>query len=234
MKDQKKAEVIAAEREQLLSPLLAERLDPAKTREIKARIYEQTGLSERTLRRYLAKYREEGFGGLKPKGKGRQPSEATIPPEVLEQAIPLRREVPGRSVAQLIQILEWEGRIQPGEIKRSTLQERLAKRGYSTRHMRMYAESGVAARRFQQRHRNRLWHSDLKYGPYLPIGPGGAMKQVFLVTFIDEPRGSFCMASSIRSWTRQLSRIAFVGPSRSSAFRSRFTSTTASNTEPNG
>jgi putative transposase len=186
MKDQKKAEAVASARVQLLSPLLAEGLDPAKARTIKQRICEETGLSERTLRRYLAKYREEGFGGLKPKGKGRRPSESTIPAEVLEQAILLRREVPSRSVAQLIQILEWEGRIQPGQIKRSTLQERLAKRGYSTRHMRMYAESGVAARRFQQRHRNRLWHSDLKYGPYLPIGPGGAMKQVFLVTFIDD------------------------------------------------
>ncbi|REE91529.1 Mu transposase-like protein [Paenibacillus taihuensis] len=186
MKDQKKAESIASERVQLLSPLLAEGIDPSKAREIKQRICEQTGLSERTLRRYLAKYREEGFGGLKPKGKGRQPSEATIPQDVLEQAILLRREVPSRSVAQLIQILEWEGRIQPGEIKRSTLQEKLAQRGYSTRHMRMYAESGVAARRFQQRHRNRLWHSDLKYGPYLPIGPNGTMKQVFLVTFIDD------------------------------------------------
>jgi putative transposase len=186
MKDQKKAESIATERVQLLSPLLAEGLDPAKAREIKQRICEQTGLSERTLRRYLAKYRKEGFGGLKPKGKGRQPSEATISQEVLEQAILLRREVPSRSVAQLIQILEWEGRIQPGEVKRSTLQERLTQKGYSTRHMRIYAESGVAARRFQQRHRNRLWHSDLKYGPYLPIGPNGAMEQVFLVTFIDD------------------------------------------------
>lgn len=186
MKDQKKAEAIAAERMQLLSPLLADGLDLAKAKEIKARICEQTGMSERTLRRYLAKYREDGFSGLKPLGKGRLPSDETIPPEVLEQAILLRREVPGRSVAQLIQILEWEGRIGRGEIKRSTLQERLAARGYSTSHMRMYAESGVAARRFQQRHRNRLWHSDLKYGPYLPIGPGGVMKQVFLVTFIDD------------------------------------------------
>ncbi|MFC4770332.1 DDE-type integrase/transposase/recombinase [Effusibacillus consociatus] len=185
MKDQKKAEAIAAERMQLLSPLLVEGLDPAKAREIKVRICEQTGLSERTLRRYLAKYRQDGFAGLKPKGKGR-PSSPTIPPDVLEQAILLRREVPSRSVAQIIQILEWEGRVQPGEIKRSTLQEKLAERGYSTRHMRMYAQSGVAARRFQQRHRNRLWHSDLKYGPYLPIGPGGTMKQVFLVTFIDD------------------------------------------------
>ncbi len=97
MKYQKKAEAIAAERMQLLSPLLADGLDPAKAKEIKARICEQTGLSERTLQRYLAKYKEEGFSGLKPLGKGRQPSEGTLAPEVLEQAILLRREVPGRS-----------------------------------------------------------------------------------------------------------------------------------------
>ena len=50
----------------------------------------------------------------------------------------------------------------------------------------MYAESGTAARRFQKRHRNKLWHSDLKYGPYLPLGPAGELKQVYLVTFIDD------------------------------------------------
>lgn len=185
MKDQEKAEQIAAKRVQLLSPLLAEGLDPAKVQAIKQQICEQHGISERTLRRYLATYRQEGFGGLKPKSKGRE-SGTTIPSEVLEQAILLRREVPSRSVSQIIQILEWEGRIPSGRIKRSTLQEQLAKRGYSTRHMRMYAESGVAARRYVQRHRNQLWHSDIKYGPYLPIGPDGAMKQVFFVTFIDD------------------------------------------------
>jgi putative transposase len=186
MKDKQKAEEIAVQRVQLLSPLLAEGLDPAKAKELKAQICEQTGLSERTLRRYLERYRREGFSGLKPMSKGRQPSEAVIAGPLMEQAILLRREVPGRSVAQIIQILEWEGRIAPGEIKRSTLQEKLTQRGYSSRHMRMYAESGVAARRFQKRHRNRLWHSDIKYGPYLPIGPEGAMKQVFLVTFVDD------------------------------------------------
>ena len=106
MKDQRKAEAVASERMQLLAPLLAEGLDTARASQIKKQICEQTGLSERTLRRYLAKYRQEGFGGLRPRGKGRQLSEATIPPEVLEQAILLRREVPSRSVAQLIQILE--------------------------------------------------------------------------------------------------------------------------------
>ena len=186
MRDQKKAEAIAAQRMQLLSPLLAEGLDPAKASQLKAQICDQSGLSERTVRRYLNHYRAEGFCGLKPKGKGRPQTEEAIPVHVLEQAILLRREVPGRSVAQIIQILEWEGLVQPGEIKRSTLQDKLSQRGYSARHMQLYASSGVAARRFQQKSRNRLWHSDIKYGPYLPIGPGGKKKQVYLVTFLDD------------------------------------------------
>ena len=69
MRDHKKAEAIAAERMQLLSPLLAEGIDSAKASQIKAQICAQTGLSERTIRRYLNQYRAEGFNGLKPKGK---------------------------------------------------------------------------------------------------------------------------------------------------------------------
>lgn len=185
MKDQKKAEEIAATRVQMLSPLLASGIDAAKVQELKEKISKDHGISERTVRRYLAMYSLNGFSGLKPKGKGRQPSEA-IAPEIVDQAIILRREVPSRSVAQIIQILEWEGKVTPGEIKRSTLQEKLANRGYSTRHMRMYADSGVAARRFQHLRRNSLWHSDIKYALYLPIGPNRSLKQVYLVTFIDD------------------------------------------------
>lgn len=186
MRDQKKAEEMAAQRVQLLSPLLAEGLDPAKVMSLRAEICKQTGLSDRTLRRYLGRYSVDGFAGLKPKGRGQHRTEDAIPQHILDQAILLRREIPSRSVAQIIQILEWEGKVLPGQIKRSTLQEKLGERGYSTRQMRMYSQSGVATRRFQQRSRNMLWHSDIKYGPYLPIGPGGTKKQVYLVSFVDD------------------------------------------------
>lgn len=215
MKDQKKAEEIATLRVQLLLPLLADGLDPAKEREIRKRICEENGVSDRTIRRYLTEYRKDGFPGLRPKGKGRKESTA-IACDLLDQAILLRREVPSRSVSQIIQILEWEGKANPGEIKRATLQEKLLKRGYSSRQMRMYTDSGVASRRFQKRYRNQLIHSDIKYGPYLPIGPGGTKKQVFLVTFLDDAtrfvlHGSFyptldqaivedCFRNAIQKW----------------------------------
>lgn len=187
MRDGKKAEEIAVARFQLLSPLLEDGLDQGKLKEMKAQICVQTGISERTLRRYLGEYRRDGFAGLKPKGKSRaNPVCTSIPNELLNEAIGLRREVPNRSVSQIIRILEWEGKANKGQIKRSTLQEKLAERGYSSRQMRMYAQSGVAARRFQKRHRNQLWHSDIKFGPYVLVDNSGNKVQAYLVAFIDD------------------------------------------------
>ncbi|WP_027415036.1 DDE-type integrase/transposase/recombinase [Aneurinibacillus terranovensis] len=186
MRDQKKAEEVAAQRFQMIAPLLEEGLDAGKAKQLKEQICKASGLSERTIRRYLAQHRTKGFSGLKPKGKKIQKQREAIPAHLLEQAILLRREAPNRSVSQIIQILEWEGLAEPGQIKRSTLQEKLAERGYSSRQMRLYADSGVAARRFQRKHRNQLWHSDIKYGPYLPIGPNGTKKQVYLVAILDD------------------------------------------------
>jgi len=186
MRDTQKAEEIAAARMQLLAPLLEQGLDTAKVKQIRDQLCKETGLSDRTIRRYIDRYRSDGFHGLKPKEKNSICREEPIPSHILEQAILLRREVPSRSVSQIIQVLEWEGLVEEGRIKRSTLQEKLSERGYSTRHMKMYSQSGAAARRFQQKHRNKLWHSDIKYGIYLPIGKNGEKKQVYLVLFVDD------------------------------------------------
>ena len=155
MNNQVRVDEMASNRYQLLSPLLQEGLDQAKVRQLKEQICAQTGLSERTLRRYLSRFHQTGYQGLKPKNRGRPTLVIwAIPDDILAEAIILRREVPGRSIAQIIQILEWEKRIEPGRIKRSTLQEKLAEKGYSARHMRLYANAGIAARRFQRRSRN--------------------------------------------------------------------------------
>lgn len=191
MRDQQKAEEIAVQRFQLIAPLLEEGLDVGKAKDLKEQICKTSGLSERTIRRYLSQYRNEGFGGLKPKGISRKVTSDAIPSHLLEQAILLRKEAPSRSVAQIIQILEWEGLALPGQIKRSTLQEKLTERGYSSRQMKLYAQTGIAARRFQKRHRNQLWQSDIKFGPYLPIGPNGTRKQVYLVALSMMQRDSY-------------------------------------------
>ena len=187
MKDRDKAEAIATERMQLIAPLLGDHVDAALARELKAMMSAQSGLSERTIRRYVARYQAEGFRGLLPSSHtNAPPPSGAIAPDILEQAIQLRREAPHRSVRQIIQVLEWEGRVAPGQIKRSTLQDQLTARGYSARQMRLYSQAGVAARRFQRRHRNDLWQSDIKYGPRLPIGPDHQLQQIYLSAIIDD------------------------------------------------
>jgi hypothetical protein len=180
-----KAEAVATERMPRIAPLLDPHVDQAIRKQLTAAICAQSGLSDRTVRRYVAQFQSAGFEGLKPQGHSPRDSDA-IPPEVLAQAIQLRWEAPQRGVRQIIQVLEWEGRVSPGQIKRSTLQEQLATAGYSTRQMRLYHSAGTAARRFQRRHRNALWQSDIKFGPYLPIGPDGKAQQVFLSVVIDD------------------------------------------------
>lgn len=179
MSNSKKAEETAVTRVQMLAPLTEQGLDSAALAQMKRDICEKYGISDRTVRRYLAQYREEGFAGLKPKPSGR-PGMRAIPPEILSEAILLRREVPNRSVKTIIQILEWEKKLEPGSVKRSTLQDHLTAAGYSSSQMRIYQGSAVAARRFQRASRNSLWQSDIKYGPFI----NGT--QTYMAAFIDD------------------------------------------------
>ncbi len=88
--------------------------------------------------------------------------------------------MPRRSINEIIRILKWEGRVQPGTLKRSTLQDQLSYHGYSSRQMRTYASSATSARRFQKPWRNYLWQSDIKYGIYINGQP------TYMVCFLDD------------------------------------------------
>lgn len=118
---------IALQKYTMILPLLDETMDPAALRELREKLAEQNGLSERTLRRYVNAYQKNGFEGLKPAERVRYKKEM-MPDnyeEILQEAIQLRREVPRRSVEQIIFILESEGKVAPGLLKRPTLQRHL-------------------------------------------------------------------------------------------------------------
>lgn len=181
-------EDVASKRLRIISPLLDETLDPARIIELKKKISDESGLSYRSISRYYAAYCQQGFAGIKPK-QGYQRNDNSLPshfPDVVEQAIVLRRECPSRSVADIIRILELEGAIAPGSIHRSTLQRHLQSAGFSARQIRMYTQKGLTSRRFAKPHRMMLLQGDIKYGPHLPIGKNGAMQQVYLSSFIDD------------------------------------------------
>lgn len=176
-------------RYQLISPLLDEALDDAKRSQLRKQIAEKNDISERSLYRYEKAFRDGSFSGLKPQTREKRRSQQ-LPDNfdyLLTQAIQLKREVPKRSVNQIILILELEGHVAPGVLKRSTLERHLYAAGFGRRQMQMYHDARESSsKRFCKPHRMMLIQGDIKYGPKLPIGKNGAKVQTYLSSAIDD------------------------------------------------
>ena len=179
----------ALKRFQMIAPFMAEDMDSAKKNQLREQAASQNNISVRTLYRYEKAYREKGFPGLKPQNREKRRSQKL--PEnfdvLLEEAIQLKREVPKRSVEQIILILELENLVAPGVLKRSTLERHLYKAGFGRRHLQMYKDARESSsKRFCKPHRMMLVQGDIKYGPKLPIGKNGAKVQTYLSSAIDD------------------------------------------------
>jgi len=179
----------ALERYTVIAPLLDETLDTAKKIQLREDIAERLGVSTRTVYRYEASYKMNGFTGLKPMNREQRNSKK-LPDnfdDLLAEAIQLKKEVPRRSVAQIILILELEGRVAPGALKRSTMERHLYNAGFGVKQMQMYKDARKSSsKRFCKPHRMMLLQGDIKYGPKLPIGKNGAMVQTYLSSAIDD------------------------------------------------
>lgn len=179
----------ALERFQMISRLVDTSLDPAKRVQLRHEIAAQYDVSYKTIKRYDDAYQKDGFEGLKPKSHGPRNQDA-LPEnfeELLEQAIQLRREVPSRSVDQIITILELEWQVEPGVLKRSTLQRHLYTAGFGSTHLKTYKEArDSSSKRFCKPHRMMMIQGDIKYGPVLPIGENGRAVQTYLSSAIDD------------------------------------------------
>lgn len=158
----------ALKRYRMIAPLLDEEMDEGKRQQLREEAAERNGVSKRSLYRYEAGYRREGFEGLRPKERRKKRVQG-LPEnyeEILEQAVQLRREVPKRSVRQIIKILELEGWAAPGVLKQSTMQRHLYEAGLGKKQMRRYAEKReTTSRRFCRPHRMEVLQGDIKYGP---------------------------------------------------------------------
>ena len=179
----------ALQRYQMISPLLDKSIDAAKKLQVRREIAERNGISERTLYRYELAYKKNSFNGLKPVARNQQYSKK-LPKDfdkLLSEAIQLKREVPTRSVNQIILILEMEGLAVPGTLKRSTLQQHLYRAGFGKKQMKKYTDARKSStKRFCKPNRMMLTQSDIKYGLKLPIGSNGELVQTYLAAIIDD------------------------------------------------
>lgn len=200
MNQEERRNQVALNRAEILAPVLKFEGDRATHAQKLRQISQQHDVSVRTLRRWLANYRADGFEGLKPAVRDLS-AVRVLSDEIVDYAVLLRREVPERSVNDIIRCLELEGRVEPGEVKRSTLQDALSRRGYSASQLAKFRHKGVgAARRFQRTGRNELWQADIKYLLKLPARPGIPSQQVYLSAFIDDATR---LPTAVRVYARQ-------------------------------
>ena len=189
--DEKQALEIAVFRYGVIAPLVSRKLDRGQQarllREAASRHYEipysdKTTISIRTLERWLTAYREQGLDGLKPNPRADVYTLRKLPADLFQKALHLKREVPQRSVHQIISILEMAGEAPPGLLKRSTLARHLRREL-----PREAAHKPPTFRRFQAPHRNAIWQGDCQHTLYLPDPNDPTKKrQAYLIAFLDD------------------------------------------------
>jgi len=174
---------VALERFALISPLLEDGLNAAELARRRCLLLQKEEVSERTLRRWIASYKKDGFNGLVRQERSDKGVSKSISPEALELAEQIRRELPRRSAGLICELLEREGH----KVARSTLERQLREKGLSGRQLTSEAKAGGATRRFVRVGRNTLWQSDVKYGPYLPDLNNPQKKfRAYLLAIIDD------------------------------------------------
>ena len=178
----------ALKRYQMIAPLLDPEIDNAKRCMLREQIATREGVSIRTVYRYERSYQEGRFDGLIPKNREKRRSQK-LPDnweEIIREAIQLKKEVPRRSVRQIIMILESEDYAAPGIIKQSTLQRYLYDAGMGKKALKRYTEDRQASsKKFCKAHRLELYQGDIKYGPVIRDKAGKKI-QTYLSSVIDD------------------------------------------------
>jgi len=176
------------ERYALLEPLLDDYLSPQEKKEYAEGVRESLQISERTLRRYLQRFREEGISSLTRKKRSDAGRMRVFSEEILHRAQELLEQNPRRSIPMLMELLRADERVgeQVGEISPSTLYLHLKKAGHEFRGRGSDPPSGIY-RRFEAAYPNQLWQGDARHGIPLPHpDKPGRQRMTYLFAWVDD------------------------------------------------
>jgi putative transposase len=178
--DQDRAQQVALFRYSLIRELTSEELTPRERGALITAITQtdhagphggRMTVSAPTLRRWVRRYRAEGFDGLIPRPR-RQPNRT--PQAVLDAAVTLKREAPRRTAAQVARLWAEAG---IGTVSARTLQRHFVREGLNRR------PDGTAPRaygRFEKDDFGQLWTGDGLHGPVVDG------RKAILCAFIDD------------------------------------------------
>jgi len=152
-----------------LEPLWDDYLSPEERREYAEQVRQHLQISERTLRRYLQRFREEGIRSLTRKKRSDAGQMRVFSEQILNRAQELLKQNPRRSIPMLMELLQADAQVggQAKEISPSTLYLHLKKAGHEFRGRSAEPPRGVY-RRFEAEYPSELWQGDARHGIPLP------------------------------------------------------------------
>ena len=183
-------QAIATFRFGVIAPLVVQRLGPGErahiVHDLGSRLWKMPDgrtirIHARTITRWVARYKAQGFTGLLPEERSDRGVGRVLPEQVVDRAVTLRQEDPERSVLQIIRILELEGLAPVGQLKRTTLGDALCRAGVSRAEVTRHKET------FQLRespYPNAMWQIDTCQVLLLPGEP--RRRVLHLVACLDD------------------------------------------------
>lgn len=141
---------------------------------------DERSFSRGTVDRWIAAYRADGLGGLAPvprTDRGR----TRVQREWMAEAVRLRRAVPARSAAQIVDIV---GRAHGVWLKERTVRAHLARAGVSR--VALNADPTRAFGRYEASRRNERWIGDVLVGPFVPHPKRPGSKRAKLFVLVDD------------------------------------------------
>ena len=132
-----------------------------------------------TIKRKLRKYRKEGFDALARKTRSDRGRPRTVPKEVIDRAVAIKRDLPTRSSETINRFLQKEYGL---TLPNSTLYRHLKDAG-ATR-IKLGVDRKKVRKRWSRNHTHDLWVGDFEEGPYVVLEDSQVV-QTHLSAFID-------------------------------------------------
>ena len=201
------AEAIALARYSAIAPIIARKFNNSQERaeEVKrvaASVHKfpdhaEKKVSVRNIQRWLNWYEkgrrfkqqvlEPGLSALEPIVRDDYGETRALDSAIVDRAVQLRRELPSRSTASLLILLEAEA-VQRNEtwepLEEATLAFHMRRRGVTRK---LLKREGRIYPRYQHDHRNAVWQGDWTHGIWMPHPTEpGKQKQCHLHVFLDD------------------------------------------------